>query len=61
MQVPGSSFGINPCAINRVNAIGKSKDDPLFGSQAGDNETVTFLFGHTSLLVLFELRKISNN
>ena len=29
-------------------AIDKSKLDPLFGSHAGESETVTFLFGHTS-------------
>ena len=29
-------------------AIDKSKLDPLFGNQAGDKETVTFLLGHVS-------------
>ena len=29
-------------------AIDKSKLDPLFGNHAGESETVTFLFGHTS-------------
>ena len=27
-------------------AIGKSNPGPALGSQAGDNETVVFLFGH---------------
>jgi hypothetical protein len=34
-------------AINAM-AIERSKLEPLFGSQAGDKETVTFLFGHVS-------------
>jgi hypothetical protein len=41
-------FGIVPFAASSAIAMDKSKLDPLFGNQAGDKETVTFLLGHVS-------------
>ncbi|MEY3803636.1 MAG: hypothetical protein RL126_780 [Actinomycetota bacterium] len=37
-----------PFAAIKAIAIDKSKLDPLFGSHAGESETVTFLFGQVS-------------
>ncbi|CAB4599152.1 unannotated protein [freshwater metagenome] len=42
------SIGITSCAAKIATAIGKSKFEPLLGSHAGESETVTFLFGHSS-------------
>jgi len=41
--------------------IAKSKLDPLFGNQAGESETVTFRFGHTSPQLTMALRTRSRD
>ena len=40
------SGGSTPSATSNERAIARSKAGPLFGNQAGESETVTFLLGH---------------
>jgi hypothetical protein len=49
------------CADSKAIQIARSKLDPLFGSQAGDNETVTLRLGHTSLQFTIALRTRSRD
>ena len=55
------SCGTVPCAIRIASAIDRSKLDPLFGSQAGDRETVTFRLGHVSLQLVSAARTRSRD
>ena len=55
------SAGIVSCAESKEIQIARSKLDPLFGSQAGDNETVTFRLGHTSPQFTIALRTRSRD
>ena len=42
------SEGMRPWAASSATAMGKSKCEPDLGNQAGESETVTFLFGQRS-------------
>ena len=55
------SCGSAPFAIKIASAIERSKPDPLFGSQAGESETVTFLFGQTSFELINAARTRSRD
>ena len=55
------SAGTVSCADSKEIQIAKSKLDPLFGSHAGDKETVTLRFGHTSPQLTIALRTRSRD
>ena len=55
------SAGTVSCADSNAIQIAKSKLDPLFGNHAGDKETVTLRFGHTSPQLTIALRTRSRD